>query len=216
MPDNQNVANASVLIRTEYNKLNPSTKDLNEGLKTSAGVMNELSKKTDLTTKDLIELAKVTHGAETKLASLASNERIKTIESTVKLNIANVEANTKIATALIEGLSTTISSTGDVLGKLFDGLKSSNSLSWDSLRRIQTQIDTENKARQDAFDLQKKLTEAQINSMNAQTKALEKGDGLIKISGDGLQPHLEAFMWEILKTIRVRVNKDGLKMLLGT
>ena len=38
----------------------------------------------------------------------------------------------------------------------------------------------------------------------------------IKITGDGLQPHLEAFMWEILKAIQVRVNADGLKMLLGT
>ena len=46
--------------------------------------------------------------------------------------------------------------------------------------------------------------------------ALNNGDGMIKVTGDGLQPHLEAFMWEILKAIQVRVNADGLKMLLGT
>ena len=39
---------------------------------------------------------------------------------------------------------------------------------------------------------------------------------LIKIDGAGLQPHLEAFMWEILRTIQTRVNADGLKLLLGT
>jgi len=36
------------------------------------------------------------------------------------------------------------------------------------------------------------------------------------VDGAGLQPHLEAFMWEILQTIQVRVNQDGLEMLLGT
>ena len=34
-------------------------------------------------------------------------------------------------------------------------------------------------------------------------------------NGDGLQPHLEAFMWEILEAIQVRVNADGYEMLLG-
>ena len=209
-------AEAGALIRAEYEKLNPPTQALNDKLKTSAGVMEELAKKTDLTTKDLIALAKSTQDAEVKLASLASNERIKTIEAKVKLDIANVEANAKIAQSLIEGISTTISSTGTLLGTLFDGLKNSDTLSWDSLNRVQKQIDTENKARTDAFALQKKLTDAQVESMRAQTNALQKGDGLIKISGDGLQPHLEAFMWEILKTIQTRVNADGLKLLLGT
>jgi hypothetical protein len=81
--------------------------------------------------------------------------------------------------------------------------------------KITEQIDKENKLRQDAFDLQKKLTEAQIKMMNAQTDALINGDGLITINGDGLAPHLEAFMWEVLKAIQVKVNADGLKMLLG-
>ena len=56
---------------------------------------------------------------------------------------------------------------------------------------------------------------AQIEMMKAQTAALTNGDGMIKIDGAGLQPHLEAFMWEILKAVQVRVNADGLKMLLG-
>lgn len=55
----------------------------------------------------------------------------------------------------------------------------------------------------------------QIASMRAQLKAMENGNPLIKIDGAGLQPHLEAFMWEILKAIQVRVNQQGLKMLLG-
>jgi len=47
------------------------------------------------------------------------------------------------------------------------------------------------------------------------TKALASGDAIIKIDGAGLQPHLEAFMWEILKAVQVRANRDGLAFLLG-
>jgi hypothetical protein len=52
--------------------------------------------------------------------------------------------------------------------------------------------------------------------MKARTKAMERGDAMIKINGDGLQPHLEAFMWEIIRTVQVRVNEDGMGMLLGS
>ena len=43
----------------------------------------------------------------------------------------------------------------------------------------------------------------------------QAAEKVIKIDGAGLQPQLEAFMWEILKAIQVRVNQDGLKLLLG-
>jgi hypothetical protein len=59
------------------------------------------------------------------------------------------------------------------------------------------------------------LTDAQIEMMQAQTDALVNGDSLIKIDGSGLAPHLEAFMWEVLKAVQVKVNRDGLKLLLG-
>ncbi|MCP4063709.1 MAG: hypothetical protein GY740_10715, partial [Gammaproteobacteria bacterium] len=58
-------------------------------------------------------------------------------------------------------------------------------------------------------------TEAQIENIREKTKRLAKGDALIKVEGAGLQPHLEAFMFEILREIQVRVNADGEEMLLG-
>jgi hypothetical protein len=51
--------------------------------------------------------------------------------------------------------------------------------------------------------------------LRAKTATLSSGNPLIQIDGAGLQPHLEAFMWEILKTIQTRVNEDGLELLLG-
>ena len=195
--------------------LGNAAKGMNDNLGTSAGVMDSLSKKTDLTNKDLIELAKVTKEAEGKLAALASNERIKTIEAKVSLNIANLEANSKIATALIEGISNTITSSSNLLGELF-GMLGNEALSFSDKWKIDDQIDIENQLKKDAFELQKNLTEAQIAMMKAQTAALVNGEGLIQIDGAGLKPHLEAFMWEILSAIQVKVNQDGLKMLLGT
>lgn len=195
--------------------LGGATKDLSKTLGTSAGVMDALSQKTDLTNKELIELAKVTTDAEGKLAALASNERIKFIEANVSLNIAELEANTKIATALIEGISNTITASSDLLGDLFGQFKDLNGLDSTARNKLFEQIDKENIIKKDAFELQKKLTEAQIAMMKAQTDALINGDGMIKIDGAGLAPHLEAFMWEVLQAIQVKVNKDGLKLLLG-
>jgi tape measure domain-containing protein len=152
-----------------------------------------------------------------ELEKLASNERIKFIEAKVSLDIANVQANAAIVASIFDSLSNTISSTGDVISSLFGGLKFDGTQSefTAGFRLMEEQLDKENALRRDAFELQKSLTEAQVENMRAQTRELQSGGALIKIDGAGLQPHLEAFMWEILKTIQTRVNRDGLKLLLG-
>lgn len=150
-----------------------------------------------------------------EVAKMNFQEKLKLIESQTKIMTAQIEADAKKTVAAFESISTTMTSTGDVLSTLFGSFKDFGSMDWSAIRLIEKQIDTENTLRQKAFDLQKKLTEAQISQMKAQTDAILKGDGLIKIDGAGLKPHLEAFMWEILQAIQVKVNKDGLKMLLG-
>ena len=57
---------------------------------------------------------------------------------------------------------------------------------------------------------------AQITLMEERAKATARGDAMIQIDGQGLQPHLEAFMWEVLAAIQIRVNEEGMDMLLGT
>ena len=151
-----------------------------------------------------------------ELEKIASNERIKNIEFKVELDIARLEEDTKRVQAAFDSINNTINSTGDVISSSLSLLKDFDSLDWGALRIIESQLEKENQLRREAFELQKELTEAQIRSLNAQTAQLEKGDVLIKIDGAGLQPHLEAFMFEILKAIQVRVNRDGLPFLLGT
>jgi len=156
-----------------------------------------------------------TRAYQLRLQELASNERIKLIEARVAINVAEVEAETKRIEAAFESINTTVTSTGDVIGKAFGALGGIESRFDPRFELIERQLEKENKRRDDALELQKKLTEEQIDALKAKTKALQNGDALIKVDGAGLQPHLEAFMWEILRTIQTRVNQDGLEMLVG-
>jgi tape measure domain-containing protein len=183
-----------------------------------AKILDPLNKTSDAIKKQADEAKRAEDNAAKlmlELEKLASNERIKLIEAKVNLDIANVQANAQKAVAAFESVDNAVTSTGDVLKTLFGLFKDYSNLDWAAIRAIEAQIDKENAFRQQAFDLQKKLTEAQIEALKAQVRQIDKGDALIKVDGAGLQPHLEAFMWEILRAIQVRVNQDGLKLLLG-
>jgi tape measure domain-containing protein len=150
-----------------------------------------------------------------ELEKLYSNERIKTIEAKVKLDIAEFEYKAKIVESAFESINTSIDSTGKLLGDLWK-LMDNPSMTFSDKWALEDQIEKENALREKSFELQKKLLEATIKEIELRTKAMQSGDALIKIDGAGLQPHLEAFMWEILRTIQTRVNADGLKLLLNT
>lgn len=165
--------------------------------------------------KEADKAAEAAQKMKLELEKLASNERIKLIEARVQLNVAQLQADTERIKAALASIDTTIKSTGDLLGSLFGQLDSQGN-SFSDQWRIERQIGLENQRRDDALRLQQELTKAQIEEMRARTQSLIKGDALIKIDGAGLKPHLEAFMWEILRAIQTRVNKDGLRLLLGT
>lgn len=150
---------------------------------------------------------------ELQMEEIASNERIRYMEFAFNLDIEKLQADTEKAVAIFEGLETTIESTGTLLGELFGYLLEADSFSerW----AIDRQIDLENQRRQDALDLQKALTEKQIEYMDAQIDALGNGDALIKIQADGLEPELRAFMYRILDNIRVEMTKDNLAFITG-
>jgi TP901 family phage tail tape measure protein len=148
-----------------------------------------------------------------ELAAISSNERIKNMEFVMSLSIAEVEANAKIATATLEGLATTIESTGSLIGTLFGLLAEGQDPALTS--KILEQLEAEQEARAKALELQQQLTEQYLEYLRVRTEQIQSSDNLITIEAAGLQPHLEAFMWEILSAIQVRVNEDGLELLLG-
>lgn len=165
--------------------------------------------------KEMDKAKKETEKTSLELQKLASNEKIKLIEAAVKLNVAQVEADAQKVKAIFSSIDNTVTSTGDLLGDLFGTMKDWQSMGWTEKGLIEDQIELENERRAEALEMQKELTAAQIAEMRARTQSMQSGGGLIKIDGAGLQPHLEAFMWEILQAIQVRVNSDGMKMLLG-
>ncbi len=145
---------------------------------------------------------------------LSLEEKLAFIEAQTAITTASIEADAKVAVAAFESISVSVQSTGESITDLFGLLGDENISKLDKLD-IKDQIEEENKRRQEALDLQKKLTEQEIALAKARREAISRGDATITVNGDGLQPHLEAFMWEILQSIQVRVNADGLGMLLG-
>jgi site-specific recombinase len=123
-----------------------------------------------------------------------------------------VEAGADKVAAIFKGLSDNFANTGDLIGSLFGGF---DDASRQTQIDIASQVRKENELRKQAADDASNLTKAQINEIRERTRAISRGDALIKVDGAGLQPHLEAFMFEILREIQVRVNADGEEMLLG-
>lgn len=158
------------------------------------------------------DLVTNTESYRLELEKIDSNERIKKIEAAVSLDIAEVEANAEKVVALAESITEAFGDSTSLIGDLFgDFDDASRSTQLD----IASQIRKENKFREEALEMQQKLTKAEIDYIRAKTRKVDSGDALVKVDGSGLQPHLEAFMFEILKEIQVRVNADGEEMLLG-
>ncbi|WP_421860799.1 phage tail tape measure protein [Marinobacter salarius] len=158
------------------------------------------------------DLVTNTESYRLELEKIDSNERIKMIEASVSLDIAEVEANADKVVALAESITEAFGDSTSLIGDLFGGFdEASRSTQLD----IASQIRKENKFREEALEMQQKLTKAEIDYIKAKTKQANSGDALVKVDGSGLQPHLEAFMFEILSQIQVRVNAEGEEMLLG-
>ena len=184
------------------------------GVKTvkATGYFKAVTDATAEQTKKIDEAVKKSQEYQLKMEEIASNERIKTIESKIKLNIAELEAQTKQVEAAFKSIDTTITSTGQLLGSLFGDLSKADTY---TKLAIEDQIELENQRRQKALDLQTKLAEAEIEKIQAQTDALNRGDGTIKINAEGMEPEIKAFMYKILKLIRIETSRDVSNYLLG-
>lgn len=180
------------------------------GYSQAAGTVTDKLNKTSEATKKAKD---ETEDYKIKLAEISAEIQKAQLEAYVSIKTTQLETDAERVKATFESLDTTISSTGDLLGSLFSNLTEASNLR--DKFAIEDQIDLENKRRQEALDLQKELAKAEIERVKAQTEALNRGDALIRIDGAGLEPELEAFMWQILKNIRVRANAEFSDYLLG-
>lgn len=113
----------------------------------------------------------------------------------------------------ISSLSTGITSTESTISNLVNSLVTSGG--GKAGRTIENVLAKELSKSDQEFKLQKELIESKIKLNDARVAKIESGDALIKISADGLEPELEAFMWPILERIQIRANADGAEYLLG-
>jgi len=148
---------------------------------------------------------------ERKVEIDLEKERIK---AQAEIITASIEAETEKWKSMFESVNTGIESTGEVLTSFWETLAGGN-LDIGQTMEMERYIEEENDRRRQEFDLQKKLTEQQIDLNKLKIDALSRGDALITIDGSGLQPHLEGFMWEVLESIQVRANATGAEFLLG-
>ena len=78
-----------------------------------------------------------------ELEKLASNERIKLIESKVKLDVAEFEYKAKIVEAGFQSINTSIESTGKQIGDLWKLMENPN-LTFSDKWSLEDQIEKEN------------------------------------------------------------------------
>lgn len=141
------------------------------------------------------------------------SELIKTmVEWKAKIDIADIEAQTKRMEAMFTSINTGIESTGTLLASLFGDLNNAGAWNRDI---IEDAIEREQKLREDQFELQKKLIEQQIKLNDLKIERMNEGNFALQIQADGLEPELEAFMWKIIQKVQIRATEASAEFLLG-
>jgi len=158
--------------------------------------------------------------ADFKIEQLKQNAAVvqKAIEWKAKVDIAEVEAAFDTIKSESETIGKLFESTGEAISAAF-GILGDFDLGSASGRKgfnaIIAQIEAQNKLQERALTIEERLANASIAYMDAKRAALQKGDGMITVSGQGLEPHIEAFMFEILKRVQVQVTEEQSQFLLG-
>lgn len=140
----------------------------------------------------------------------------KSIEWKAKLDIAQVEADAKKVQVMFDAINNTITSTGATLSSFAGSYASLVEAGQGGTAFMEQQIENESRRRDETLEMQKELTAAEIDLAKARARSITEGrESVIQIQAEGLQPHLEAFMWEILSAIQIRATQEGAYFLLG-
>lgn len=182
----------------------------------SAGAVAEMGNKTGAALATVAQsgelVTKSAQDAHGELSKLANDQKIKSIEAQINLQTEKVKGDVEIAKSAFESLGKTVEATGQGIAAAFGAFENADFAEQDWIREtIDKQIANQTKA----TDAQVKLVETQIDRLKAETEALQRGDALIKIESDGLEPEIEAFMIKILERIKLRADTEGQSLLLG-
>lgn len=144
---------------------------------------------------------------------IQSAERVAIFEARADIQVAQIEADAERTVAAFGAMADSFRSTGEVLTELF-GIWAGLDSSFDRAK-VEDWIKREFEIREKLADGQLKLLEAEIKRMEAQTAMLERGGVDVKISSDGLEPALEAFMFTVVDRVRTQIAGSYEDFLLG-
>lgn len=178
----------------------------------SQTALDGLSKSEEEAAKKTKDLAAESEKFALEWGKLLSAERIAVFEASADIQVAQIEADAKRATAAMEMLSASFANTGDVLTELIglwvglEGMDQSKIEGW---------IEREYAIREKLAQAQIDMVNAEIRRLEAQTALLERGGVELKITADGMEEDLKAFMFQIIDRVRVSVAGSYEEFLLG-
>lgn len=165
----------------------------------------------NLASNEKIEQAKSIASLHEKMLELASDERISAMEFTATIKVAQIEGQAQQMIAAFDAVASSVSSTNDLIGTLF-GMDAPD---WDRFGFDTREAADRANDRADALaKSQIEMNDAQIRYLDALAKSLLEGTE-VYIQADGLEPEIEAFMFQILRRIQTKVVGDRSAFLLG-
>lgn len=203
-----------LIDQEQFDELTAYYREMVNGAKTGKKAQEELAKEVLNSEEAILKAREAVLAHELALEELASNERIRSMEFAATISVAQLEADARKVEAILSATSDTITGLAESAAGMWETLAGgdlSMRQQWDLERAIKQQLDIQ----QQAADQQARLIDAQIEQLRAKTEALRRGDGLITISSDGLEPALEMIMWQIIEKVQLRANAEGAEFLLG-
>lgn len=169
--------------------------------------------KTDATKASTDAAKKAADEFKLKMEEIASDERIKTIEASVKLNVAQIEADVERFKTIWGGIDNSIKGSTTLLDTLYQGFVATQDLGkqW----AIEEWIRQENTRRDALLKIQQDEAKAYVEYLTGLAQRMQSDEPLISIKADGLEPELEAFMWKILERLQFRMTQSQESFLLG-
>lgn len=177
-----------------------------QGMRSAAAASEDAAESLELSAEKAAEM-------ELAWAELASQERQLMFQAAADIRVAEIEADAERVVASMEMLSASFESTGEVLGDLFALWGETDSVFDRS--QIEDWIEREYAIREGLAEAQLELTRAEVERIEAQTEMLERGGVELNISSDGLEPALEAFMFQVIDKVRVAVSGSYEEFLIG-
>jgi len=86
--------------------------------------------------------------------------------------------------------------------------------SYDRLQLFEL-LEEESRHRAELLTMEKELTAAQVDYLQARTENLQKGGGLVTIEANNIEPELQLVLHRIIELTQIAANEQGLEFLIG-